>query len=146
MMPFLAPFLINLDYHKNKLKLEILASNNFFNSSQMKKSNDFEMSSNPAKNKEPTGESLSYLKQVVSFIRAPFVKFVYNQITFLLFLLLFSYFILCDFYPIRQKTADGEEFGDDVDPVEIILNAWVLIYALDEIHLVSFKTKSFYIF
>jgi hypothetical protein len=66
-----------------------------------------------------------YLKNVFYFIKAPITKFAYHKIAFLLFLVLFSYYVLCD-YP-----------EDDSKPItwtEVILIIWVYSYFIEAVH------------
>jgi hypothetical protein len=53
---------------------------------------------------------------------------------FLAFLLLFSYVILCDFYPIEQINEDGHRIGQPINLSEIVLIFWVLMFGIDEVH------------
>ncbi|CAF1365162.1 unnamed protein product, partial [Rotaria sordida] len=41
-----------------------------------------------------------YFRHIITFIRAPYVKYLYHLYSHLIFLLLFSYVILCDFFPL----------------------------------------------
>ena len=52
---------------------------------------------------------------------------------FFVFLLLFSYVILCEFYPIEQENDDGEKIGRKIRWPEIALIFWVLMFGVDEI-------------
>jgi hypothetical protein len=52
---------------------------------------------------------------------------------FVVFLLLFSYLLLCDFHPITQVLEDGTEIGEGLTWLEIILILWVLVFAVDEV-------------
>jgi hypothetical protein len=53
---------------------------------------------------------------------------------FAVFILLFSYVILCDFYPIEQLNESGVAIGRPVNYPEICLIFWVLVFGIDEIH------------
>ncbi|CAF2960103.1 unnamed protein product [Rotaria sp. Silwood2] len=41
-----------------------------------------------------------YFRHIITFIRTPYVKYLYHLYSHLIFLLLFSYVILCDFFPL----------------------------------------------
>ncbi|CAF4855404.1 unnamed protein product [Rotaria sp. Silwood1] len=41
-----------------------------------------------------------YFHHIITFIRTPYVKYLYHLYSHLIFLLLFSYVILCDFFPL----------------------------------------------
>ncbi|CAF1106758.1 unnamed protein product, partial [Didymodactylos carnosus] len=43
-----------------------------------------------------------YFSNILQFMRAPYVKYLYNLYFHVVFLMLFSYIMLCDFFPIRQ--------------------------------------------
>ncbi len=101
---------------------------------------------------------LNYLKCIFWFMQTPFVKFVYNQVSWLMFLrrflvknikwalfkfkisffcfiLLLSYVLLCDFYPVDYSGDFSFQINDGlfISIWEIILIVWVLNFALDEI-------------
>lgn len=46
-----------------------------------------------------TTRLLSYLRKLKHFHESPYVKFSYNAISYIFFLLLFSYYLLFDFRP-----------------------------------------------
>ncbi|CAF2711036.1 unnamed protein product [Rotaria sp. Silwood2] len=47
-----------------------------------------------------------YFFNIITFVRAPYVKYLYNLYAHLIFLLLFSYVILCDFFPLYNFGTD----------------------------------------
>ena len=67
----------------------------------------------------------NYLKDVFHFIQAPMTKFAYHKLAFLLFLVLFSYYVLCD-YP-----EDGTK---PIKWTEILLIIWVFSYLIEAVH------------
>lgn len=48
----------------------------------------------------------TYFTNLFKFIRAPYVKFLYSAYSHVTFLTLFSYFLLCDFYPLYEFDTD----------------------------------------
>lgn len=65
---------------------------------------------------------LRYFNKIYKFVSAPYVKFLYNLYFHVIFLLLFSYMILCDFFPLYDfpsgtcaPTADSAESKDASD-------------------------------
>ena len=57
---------------------------------------------------------------------------------FIKFLILFSYVILCDFYPIKHVDEENGAIGRDIDLPEMLLIFWVSIFMIDEIRHVLF--------
>ncbi|CAF4433395.1 unnamed protein product, partial [Adineta steineri] len=47
-----------------------------------------------------------YIKNVLLFLHAPYVKYLYNVYSHIIFLMLFSYVILFDFFPIYDFISD----------------------------------------
>ncbi|CAF4614262.1 unnamed protein product [Rotaria sp. Silwood1] len=47
-----------------------------------------------------------YFLNITTFLRAPYVKYLYNLYSHLIFLMLFSYVILCDFFPLYNFPVD----------------------------------------
>ncbi|CAF1491749.1 unnamed protein product [Adineta steineri] len=47
-----------------------------------------------------------YIKNVLMFLHAPYVKYLYNVYSHMIFLMLFSYVILFDFFPIYDFISD----------------------------------------
>lgn len=66
-----------------------------------------------------------YFENVVHFCQCPCVKYAYHNLFHLLFLILLSYVVLCDFKQIDKI--------DIISPQEIVLIIWVLSYGLEEI-------------
>ena len=67
----------------------------------------------------------NYLKNVFHFLQAPMTKFAYHKLSFLVFLVLFSYYVLCD-YP-----------DDGTKPIkwsEVLLIIWVYSYFIEAVH------------
>ena len=60
---------------------------------------------------------------------------------FIFFLALFSYIMLCDFYPIKHLNDKGNQIGKDLGWPEILLIFWVSIFTIDEINQVNKKVK-----
>jgi hypothetical protein len=58
---------------------------------------------------------------------------------FINFLILFSYVILCDFYPIKHVDEEHGEIGRDINWPEMLLIFWVSIFMIDEIRHVLFN-------
>ncbi len=56
---------------------------------------------------------------------------------FLVFLTLFSYVLLCDFYPIRHLNDRGVEIGQDIGLIEKIVIVWVCIFSIDALNQVN---------
>ena len=67
-------------------------------------------------------EQSNYLKDLYLFFKSPIVKFAYHKTSFLLFLMFFSYYVLCD-YPV--------EGNDRIKWIEIILILWVYSYFIE---------------
>lgn len=59
-----------------------------------------------------------------------------KKISFLIFLILLSYVMMCDFYPIKQLNDDGFEIGREIGLPEKILICWVAVFALDELRII----------
>jgi hypothetical protein len=59
------------------------------------------------------------------FISAPFIKYIYNTWFFIMYLLLFSYVLLCDFYPIK---------GTSIKEPEIVVIIWTHLLLCEKIH------------
>ena len=74
---------------------------------------------------QDTNENSSYANNIYSFFQSPLVKFAYHKLSFLLFLLFFSYYVLCD-YPIDSRQA--------IKWTEIILIIWVYSYFIEAVH------------
>lgn len=51
---------------------------------------------------------------------------------FIIFLCLFSYVLLCDFYPIVHINEDDIEIGKELGWSELTVMFWVLVFAMDE--------------
>ncbi|CAF3534340.1 unnamed protein product [Rotaria sp. Silwood1] len=47
-----------------------------------------------------------YFRNIFNFIRAPYVKYLYNLYSHIIFLSIFSYMILCDFFPLYEFKSD----------------------------------------
>lgn len=47
-------------------------------------------------------------------------------------MILYSYIILCDFFPINSTGIYDTNFGMDISIPEIVLIVWVATYALEE--------------
>ncbi len=107
-----------------------------------------------------SGKSLSIGEKVYYFIKAPIIKFVYSQVCciclfvrrffkvyyfvylfflkifYALFLMLFSYIMLCDFFPVATEMKDLN-LGVGISVPEIILIIWIFLYTIDEIRQVN---------
>ncbi|CAF4459760.1 unnamed protein product, partial [Rotaria sp. Silwood2] len=69
-----------------------------------------------------------YFSNIGKFVRAPYIKFLYNLYFHVIFLFLFSYLILCDFFPLYDfqedkcgssqdsKAVKGSVTGNDNNP------------------------------
>ena len=57
---------------------------------------------------------------------------------FLMFLILFSYVVLCDFYPIPTY-ANLTNLSLAISAPEIVLIIWVSLFAIDEVKEVSIQ-------
>ena len=97
---------------------------------------------------------MKYYKKIYYFITAPFVIFIFHQVCktkyfrksqihvkkksiqdfFILFLILFSYVILCDFYPIHNTTNMWVKQGIYISAPEIVLIIWVFTFAMEKVH------------
>ena len=60
---------------------------------------------------------------------------------FLIFLTMFSYVMLCDFYPIKHLNEDGIEIGKEIGIFEKILIIWVCIFLVDTSKQVNVKIQ-----
>ena len=62
------------------------------------------------------------------------------------FLILFSYIILCDFWPVDYvyESKSSANFGMLISVWEVVLIVWVLNFLLDEIIKVSQKKSYFF--
>ncbi|CAF3840513.1 unnamed protein product [Adineta steineri] len=65
---------------------------------------------------------VKYFTNVATFMSAPFVKYIYNLYFHVFFLLLFSYVILCDFFPLYDfpvdkcaPSSDPPNYNDNVN-------------------------------
>ncbi|CAF0790385.1 unnamed protein product [Adineta steineri] len=65
---------------------------------------------------------VKYFTNVATFMSAPFVKYIYNLYFHVFFLLLFSYVILCDFFPLYDfpvdkcaASSDPPNYNDNVN-------------------------------
>lgn len=61
------------------------------------------------------------------------IIFFHFQFSYLLFLVLFSYILLCDFYPIGYKGNESTRFNTYISILEIVLIIWVLTFTCEEI-------------
>lgn len=75
----------------------------------------------------------NFIKNLISFMNTPLIKFMYNQILLVMFLLLFSYVMLCDFYPTYVTNNQTTSLGLSISIPEVILIFWVTSYAVEEI-------------
>ncbi|RNA06319.1 transient receptor potential cation channel subfamily M member 2-like [Brachionus plicatilis] len=82
-------------------------------------------------------KNIGYRRKLYYFFRSPIIKFCYNQIFFIIFLLLFSYIILCNFFPIEYLNEDGIVLGKKISEIEFLLMGWVFVFFLDEIRQLS---------
>ena len=57
----------------------------------------------------------------------------HSKLSYLVFLLLFSYVVLCNYYPIHFEDRKDENVYLEVSIFELILIIWVLSFFLDEI-------------
>ena len=76
-------------------------------------------------------DNLSYRTKINEFLQAPIVKFAYDKILYLAFLILFSYVLLCDFKPISTYP------NGFISPYEIVLMIWVFSFLIEKFHRVS---------
>ncbi|RNA09709.1 transient receptor potential cation channel subfamily M member 3 isoform X26 [Brachionus plicatilis] len=74
-----------------------------------------------------------YFEFLYHFLNTPFTKFIYHQIWYLFFLILFSYVIVCDFHKINQSN-EKTSLGLAISIPEIILIIWVFTFILEEIY------------
>jgi hypothetical protein len=58
-----------------------------------------------------------------------------------MFLVLFSYVILCDFFPIYAKGFEETRLGIKISILEVILIIWIISFTFDEIREVNYSTK-----
>jgi transient receptor potential cation channel subfamily M protein 3 len=94
-----------------------------------------------------SGTDLSYFDRLYHFWRTPLVKFFYNQLFYLVFLLLFSYIMLCDLFPVHIPSPKTPSYIP-----EIVLITCVVAYTLDELrnfvyfdnHLFSTKLRAYF--
>ncbi|CAF0852590.1 unnamed protein product [Rotaria sordida] len=117
-----------------------------------------------ARHWEKTKTSVNqYLKNILMFLHAPYVKYLYNLYSHIIFLILFSYVILCDFFPLYglqsnkclansnvnidldirkeslKKTNNSQSFSYNLHhhkrlaTTEIILIVWIFALFCDEI-------------
>ena len=52
----------------------------------------------------------NYVQKLYFFFTTPFMKFMYHSLFFLMFLILFSYVLLCDFYLIGSNTSETSRY------------------------------------
>ncbi len=59
---------------------------------------------------------------------------------YLVFLLMFTYVMLCDFYPVKVSSADsnasGTSEGISVSGLEVLVIIWVYTYLVKELQMV----------
>jgi transient receptor potential cation channel subfamily M protein 7 len=67
------------------------------------------------------------------FMTTPCVKFVYHSLFYFLFLILFSYVLLCDFYLINRSPDSTTSLGVYISVPEIVLIIWVFTFAVDKV-------------
>ncbi|CAF0991401.1 unnamed protein product, partial [Brachionus calyciflorus] len=72
----------------------------------------------------------NYFERLYSFSQAPIIKFLYDKTFYLIFLLIFSYFLLCDFYTITNYKNGSIKIGT----FDIILIIWVYSILIEKIH------------
>ena len=106
--PFLVPSLLhfrdkspdnNEEENDNKEEVDDVEENDKFGDSTFKPNTDF----NYPLDFFNSGEDLSGLDRIYHYFRSPIVKFFYYSMSNWIFLMLFSYVMLCDFYPIYQS-------------------------------------------
>ncbi|CAF0977505.1 unnamed protein product [Brachionus calyciflorus] len=78
-------------------------------------------------------EELNYWTCLNHFLKAPYVKFIYDQFSYLMFLILFSYIMLCDFYPVDIIGKRETKFNTYISVLEIVLIIWILTFTCEEI-------------
>lgn len=122
-IPFLAPILLNYK-----------ESNEFYRKQAVysKSNGQIDAAFHESYEKtNPTNEKPSYLRNIYYFYKTPLVKFVYYQAFYVLFLLLFSYVMLCDFFPIPSPI--GRSYPLVISAFEVLLIIWVIALLLDKI-------------
>lgn len=75
-------------------------------------------------------QRMKCLEKLICFYECPIVRFYYYGIFFISFLLLYSYVILVDYYPIKQPISF---FNFGINRMEMILHLWLLTYLIEEI-------------
>jgi hypothetical protein len=82
------------------------------------------------------------LTRLYFFYEAPVVKFAYFQLSYLLFLILFSYVLLCDFYPIEISKNLSGRHGLLIGIPELLLIIWTVTLSLDMIYVRDFNVNN----
>ncbi|CAF1659112.1 unnamed protein product, partial [Adineta steineri] len=81
-----------------------------------------------------------YIGNISIFLHAPYVKYLYNLYSHVIFLLLFSYVLLCDYFPLYEYQSN---YGPSM--TELILILWVFTLLCEEIRQIrAKKTHSMY--
>ncbi|CAF0980027.1 unnamed protein product [Brachionus calyciflorus] len=88
----------------------------------------------------------NYFQFLYHFLNTPFVKFIYHQIWYLLFLLLFSYVVLCDFSKFETPKYPTTSFELAISIPEIVLMIWIFAFVTEEIRkFLKEEMKKYYI-
>ena len=109
---------------------------------------------------EPASLSVSYVEKINMFFRTPLVKFIYNQVLHIrlkkswslvshfpsifkifhvLHLVLFTYIMLCDFYPVSKPRQYGNRvtyLNLAIALPEVVLHVWTFTRILEKIGMV----------
>lgn len=111
---------------------------------KMEEANDDEDESDENDDEELNVQKTTYLQNLVTFFEAPKVKFTYFHISYIGYLILYSYVILCDFNPIYQANTYTSQ-GLVVSIYEVILISWTFLFLIEEIKQIYNERNSFFV-
>lgn len=76
---------------------------------------------------------LTLVPKVLKILNSKYIIFFLFQVFFFMFLILHSYVLLCDFYPIDNPGNPATSLGLSISIPEIVLIIWVITFAIDKI-------------
>jgi len=135
-MPFLAPFIVR--FKKRKIESGLSKQSSFdaedpIQQIEQPKKNELFVTKNHAHPQQGFSyQELTKFQKLDDFLVTPCVKFFYHSVFYLLFLILFSYVLLCDFYMIGQQNKNTS-LGLLISIPEILLIIWVFTFALEKV-------------
>ncbi len=84
-------------------------------------------------------KKINNFEKIYHFVNSPIVKFGYDKISFFIFLFLFSYIMLCDFYPYSSNifAKPNVQFQIKDWPIsvfELLMILWALSFMIQKIY------------